>query len=71
MTTQEDFESYDGGDYKIFVGRVSVVVEPSELSGSFLRPLTFDQQFEQFEQVEALFFRCQVDLERSGLGSRT
>ena len=42
MTTQEDFESYDGGDYKIFVGRVRAVaclhparVEPSELSGSF------------------------------------
>lgn len=23
MTTQEGFESYDGGDYKVFVGRVS------------------------------------------------
>lgn len=25
MTTYEDFEAYDGGDYKIFVGRVSVL----------------------------------------------
>ncbi len=30
-TTQEDFESYDGGDYKVFVGRVSGHVPQAQI----------------------------------------